>query len=385
MLRRVFGVMLLFSIWGVVFSGFATAELKLNVKSAILMDPQSGRILLNQNGDLRLPPASVTKVMTMLLIMEAIDRGKLSWDDRIPTTTTAAGMGGSQVFLKEGEELSLKDMVKAIAVVSANDASTAVAEYLYGSDEEFIDQMNLRAKRLKLKNTHFANETGLPDPDHYSTAHDLAIISRELLKHPKILKFTSIWMDSLREGKFTLKNTNDLIRVYAGADGIKTGHTDAAKFCLAATARRKGFRLLSVVMGAPSNGVRISETRRVLDYGFRNYQLRLLARPKREVGRVYNRTAIPEWIPAHVKKDFSVLVERGTDQTVITRLEPLAAFRLPLRSGQIIGYIIAKKDGKELDRAPVYTGVAVKKANFLTLGWRTVRDFFRGLFGKKQA
>jgi D-alanyl-D-alanine carboxypeptidase (penicillin-binding protein 5/6) len=385
MLRRVFKVILLISIWAFVFNGFVNAELKLNVKSAILMDPQSGRILLNQNGDLRLPPASVTKVMTMLLIMEAIDKGKLSWSDQIPTSTIAAGMGGSQVFLKEGEELSLKDMLKAIAVVSANDASTAVAEYLYGSDEEFIDQMNLRAKRLKLKNTHFVNETGLPDPDHYSSALDLALISRELWKHPKILKFTSIWMDSLRDGKFILKNTNDLIRYYAGADGLKTGHTQEAKFCLAATARRKGFHLLSVIMGASSNGMRVSETRRLLDYGFRNYQLQLLARPKREIGRLYNRRATPERIPVQVKEDFSVLVERGEGLGVTTRLDPVKALKLPLKSGQIIGHISAIKDGKELGRAPVYSSVAVKKANFLTLGWRAVRDFFHRLFGKKKA
>jgi D-alanyl-D-alanine carboxypeptidase (penicillin-binding protein 5/6) len=384
MLGNFFKAIFLYTIFSLVFNCIVFAELKLDVKSAVLMDPQNGRILLNQNGDLRLPPASVTKVMTMLLIMEEIDNGKISWNDRIPTTAIAAGMGGSQVFLKEGEELSLKEMLKAIAVVSANDASTAVAEYLYGSAEEFIDQMNLRARQLRLKNTHFVNETGLPDPDHYSSAYDLAAISRELVQHPKILEFTSIWMDSLRGGKFTLKNTNDLIRVYAGADGLKTGHTDEAKFCLSATARRKGFRLLSVIMGASSNAMRISETRRLLDYGFRNYELKTLAGGDKVIGRLYNRTTKPERIPVKVKRDFGVLVKRGEKQPITTRLQSRPALKLPLKAGQVIGYIKAIKAGKEIGRMPVYTTVPVKKANLWTLGWRTVRDFFLNLFGRKK-
>ena len=191
----------------------------IDARAAVLMDPLSGKVLFEQNKDRRWPPASVTKVMTMLLIMEAIDSGRVKWSDPIRTSAIAAGMGGSQVYLKEGEEFSLAEMFKAIAVVSANDASTAVAEHLYGSDRDFIDAMNQKAKALGLKNTHFVNETGLPDPNHYSSAYDLALISRELLKYPEVLKYTSIWMDTFRNGEFQLRNTNELIRVYRGADG----------------------------------------------------------------------------------------------------------------------------------------------------------------------
>ena len=247
-----------------------TLGLTVDARAAVLMDPVSGKVLYAQNENLRLPPASVTKVMTMLLILEAVDRKKVSWDEKIIVSATAAGMGGSQVYLKEGEEFTLRELFKTIAVVSANDASAAVAEYLYGSIEDFVDAMNLKARNLGLKNTHFANETGLPDPGHYSSAYDLAVMSRELLKYPEVLKFTSIWLDTFRDGQFTLRNTNELLKVYRGADGLKTGHTAEAKFCLAATAKKGEFRLLSVIMGASSDAKRVAETKKLLDYGYRN-------------------------------------------------------------------------------------------------------------------
>lgn len=361
----------------------AWAGFSIDARAAILMDPVSGKVLYAQNEHQRFPPASVTKVMTMLLIMEAVDSGRIGWNEKITTSATAAGMGGSQIYLKEGEEMTLREMFKAIAVVSANDASTAVAEHLYGSDVDFIDAMNTRAQKLKLKNTHFANETGLPDPDHYSSAYDLAVISRELLKYPEILKFTSIWMDSLRNGQFVLRNTNELIRVYRGADGLKTGHTSEAKYCLAATAKKGDLRLLSVILGAESDATRVAQTKRLLDYGFRNYQWKTVFESKKVIGRVYIKGAKQEQVPVQLRSDFGVVVERGKDFVVTTRITPIKNIKFPVKSGTRIGTVTAILDGKTIGQAPVYTTENVSKANFLVNGWRWIRDFFKNLFGRK--
>ncbi|HEY8464459.1 MAG TPA: D-alanyl-D-alanine carboxypeptidase family protein [Bacillota bacterium] len=358
-------------------------EFNIKAKAAVLMDPESGRVLFAQNERQRLPPASVTKVMTMLLIMEAVDSGRVKWDDKIPTSATAAGIGGSQVYLKEGETFTLHEMFKAIAVVSANDASTAVAEYLYGSGEDFIAAMNKRAQQLGLKNTHFANETGLPDPNHYSSAYDLAVISRELLKHHKILEYTSIRKDSLRDGRFVLYNTNDLIKVYPGADGLKTGHTAEAKFCLAATAKRDNLRLLSVILGAASNAERVAQTRRLLDYGFRTYERRVVRRKNATVGEIGFAEAQPAKVAVKVGADFTVLSERANAKPVITRLVKAENLRLPLAAGAKVGFLKAYQGETKLGQTPVYTTQPVKKANFLVLGWRALVNFIKNLLGMK--
>ncbi len=355
----------------------------IEAKAAILMDPVSGKILYAQNEHQRLPPASVTKVMTMLLIMEAVESGRIGWDEKIVTSKAAAGMGGSQIYLKEGEEMTLREMFKAIAVVSANDASTAIAEHLYGSDIDFVEAMNNRAQKLKLKNTHFANETGLPDPEHYSSAYDLAVISRELLKYPEVLKFTSIWMDSLRDGKFILRNTNELIRVYRGADGLKTGHTSEAKYCLAATAKKGDFRLLSVILGAESDAARVAQTKRLLDYGFRNFQWKPVFESKKVIGRVYIKGAKQEQVSVQLRSDFGVVVERGKELVVTTRITPDKNIKLPIKSGARIGTVSAVLEGKIIGQAPVYAAENVEEANFLVKGWRWIRDFFKSLFSKK--
>lgn len=355
----------------------------IDAKAAVLMDPLSGKILFEQNKDMRWPPASVTKVMTMLLIMEAVESGRVKWSDAIRTSAVAAGMGGSQVYLKEGEVFPLSEMFKTIAVVSANDASTAVAEHLYGSDRDFIEAMNKRAKELGLKNTHFANETGLPDPNHFSSAYDLALICRELLKYPEVLKYTSIWMDTFRGGEFQLRNTNELIRVYRGADGLKTGHTEEAKYCLAATAVKGNFRLLSVILGAASDAKRVAETKRLLDYGYRNYQWKLVEKAGQELGKVYLKQASPEMAPVKLNQDFGVLLERGGDKLVETELVPLVKLKFPVKAGGKVGLLRAVYQGETLAEAAVYTTVEVKRANFLVRGWRWLRDLIRGLFKRK--
>ena len=352
----------------------------IDARAAVLIDPISGKVLYGQDEHKRLPPASVTKVMTMLLIMEALDSGRVKWSDMIPTSRTAEGMGGSQIYLKEGEEMTLREMFKAIAVVSANDASTAVAEYLYGSDQDFIVAMNERARKLGLKDTHFANETGLPDPDHYSSAYDLAMMSRELLKHPQVPQFTSIWLDSLRGGKFMLRNTNELIKVYKGADGLKTGHTDEAGFCLSGTAKRNGFRLLSVVLGVKSDADRVFQTRRLLDYGFRTYQWKLLQKTGHLKETLYLSAASPSRVPVRIKEDFGILVERDRHPKVETRLVPLSPVKLPLGPGRPIGRLEAVGNGKVLASTPLYTVSNVRPVNFLVRGWRSFWDFVGRLF-----
>jgi D-alanyl-D-alanine carboxypeptidase (penicillin-binding protein 5/6) len=359
------------------------ADLTIKAKAAILMEPRSGRILFVQDERRRLPPASVTKLMTMLLIMEAVDRGKLRWEDRIPTSATAAGMGGSQVFLRQHETLTLREMFKAIAVVSANDASTAVAEYLYGSDEDFVNVMNRRTRRLGLRDTHFANETGLPDPNHYSSAFDLAMIARELLKYPEVLKYTAIWMDSIRAGKFILKNTNDLIKRYPGADGIKTGHTSEAKYCLAATAQKEGFRLLSVIMGADSNAERVAQTRRLLDYGFRNYEWRMIKPARAQVGEITIRKASPMRVTVETHAKFHVLRERDNQKPIRLRVEPLPDLKLPAGVDQKVGLLKAFQNEILMGSTPVYPTRPLKKANWLILMWRGFWGWIGGLFGKK--
>ncbi|MGE5581894.1 MAG: D-alanyl-D-alanine carboxypeptidase family protein [Bacillota bacterium] len=357
----------------------------IDARAAILMDPLTGKILYAQNEHQRLPPASVTKVMTMLLIMEAVHQRRVTWDEMIRTSATASRMGGSQVYLKEGEEYPLRDMFKAIAVVSANDASAAVAEHLYGSIQDFVEAMNEKAKVLGLKDTHFANETGLPDPEHYSSAYDLAVISRQLIaKYPEVLKFTSIWLDTFRSGQFTLRNTNELIRVYRGADGLKTGHTEEAKFCLSATAKKGDFRLLSVILGAVSDAKRVAETKRLLDFGYRNFQWKLLQKAGSRVGKVNLKDASPKQVPVKIKADFGAVVERGGDQLIKTRLVPKKNLRLPLKPGTVVATYQATVNGKVVGATEGYSTIKVNRANFLVRWWRSLWDLIHNLWpGKK--
>ncbi len=359
------------------------AEFSVTAKAAVLMDPVSGQVLYSQNAHAPLPPASVTKLMTMLIIMEAVAQKRVAWTDTIRTSTEASKMGGSQVYLREGEEMPLKEMFKAIAIVSANDASAAVAEHLFGSTIDFIDYMNKKAKELGLKNTHFANETGLPDPQHYSSAYDLAVISKELLKYPEITKYTSIWLDTLRNGKFMLKNTNNLLREYAPADGLKTGHTNEAKFCLAATAQKNDFRLVSVILGTPSDRKRIESTKRLLNYGFRNYKWTIVKKSGTTIKEAMLKNASPEKFDVKLKKDLAVLVEREKADHIKTKLIMNEKLKLPLKSGDTVGRLQAIVDDKIIGTTEVYTPIAIKEANLLVKGWRALATFFKNLLSGK--
>ena len=241
--------------------------------AAVLMEKETGAILYEQNAHDKLEPASVTKVMSLLLVLEAIDDGRLALDDMVTVSAHAASMGGSQVYLKEGEQMSVDDMLKAVAVVSGNDAAVALAEHLAGSEEGFVEQMNQRAAELGMTDTCFVNCTGLPAAGHLTSAHDIAVMSRALIQHPKIRDYTTIWMDSIRGGQFQLANTNKLVRFYEGATGLKTGSTDAAGYCLSATAERDGMELIAVVLKAKTSEQRFESAKSLLNFGFANYTL----------------------------------------------------------------------------------------------------------------
>lgn len=354
--------------------------LTIAARSAVLLDYESGRVLFEQNAHERLPPASVTKVMTLLLIMEAVESGRAGWNDPIQTSALAAGMGGSQIYLREGETFSLSEMTKAIAMVSANDASAAVAEHLYGSVDEFVDRMNARARELGLKDTHFQNEHGLPDPNHYSSAYDLAVISRELIRHPKILQWTSTWISHLRGGKFFMRNTNELIQKYRGADGLKTGHTDEAGFCLSATAKREGLRLVSVILGAESDAVRVAQTSNLLNYGFSNFARVVAARKGRQVGTVRIPEAGQPNVAVAAPQDFGVLVERGRERYIDKKVVPLARVKLPARKGEPVAELIVLSGNKEVGRTRLVAMTDVRRANFIVRFFRWLSDMVKGLF-----
>ena len=255
----------------------AEAPVEVHAPSAILMDAATGTVLFEKNADDRREPASVTKVMTLLLVMEALDAGQIGWNDRVTASAAAAGKGGSQIYLEEGEQLSMDEMLKSVVVSSANDCATALAEHVAGSEAAFTAKMNLRAAELGMNNTHFVNCTGLDDEpeakEHLTTARDIAIMSRELLRHDAIRRYTTIWMDTVRDGAFGLSNTNKLVRFYEGTTGLKTGYTSRAGHCLSASAKRDGIELIAVILGADSSSHRFEDAKALLNWGFANYAL----------------------------------------------------------------------------------------------------------------
>ena len=365
----------------------AVPELK--SKSAILIDSETGQVLYEKDPDTRLAPASITKVMTMLLAMDAVEAGKVSLDDMVVTSTAASQIGGSQIWLMEGEEMKFGDMMKAVAIVSANDAAFALAEHLAGTEQDFVRLMNEKAAELNMTNTHFQNSDGLPAPDHYSSARDIAIMSRELItKHPEILEWTSTWTDWLqrlhpraKQKESFLRNTNELVIKYPGADGLKTGMTDEAGFCLSATAKKNDMRLISVVMGLPSNDVRLDDTIKLLNYGFREFDRVVLANQGKVVGTVRIPNGRQEIVNAGVDKDSVILIEKGKMDLIRTEFVPDES-KAPIKQGERLGQVIVSLDDKELTRVDIVSTADVERAGFFTVLSRTIRDFFRGLFGR---
>ncbi len=350
--------------------------LDFDCKSAVLMEAETGRILYAKNPDEALPPASVTKVMTLLLVMEAVDSGKIKLDDMVTASEHAASMGGSQIYLKVGEQMSVEDMIKSVVISSANDAACALAEFVSGSEESFVKAMNARAKELGMENTNFENTNGLDDTaqNHVISAKDIAIMSRELIKHPKILEYSSIWMDTIRDGAFGLTNTNRLVRFYKGCTGLKTGSTSKAGFCISATAERDGMSLICVIMGAPTRDVRNAAATSLLDWGFANYGKFSYAGGEFENIKVIG--GVSDSIKA--KHDmFSCILEKDGLSKVQFNIELPENISAPVKSGDVIGKVVFTLDGREIGKVDIYAAENVDKISFLGLWYRMIAGALR--------
>lgn len=353
----------------------APLDMDIPAKSALLMDISTGTILYEQNAHTALAPASVTKVMTLLLIMEAIDTGKIGWEDTVTASETAAAKGGSQIYLKVGETMSVSDMVKSIAVSSANDCACAMAEHIAGSEAAFVTVMNARAKELGMNDTNFVNCTGLDDAleagQHRTSAYDIALMSRELMKHhPDIKKFTTIWMDTVRNGEFGLSNTNKMVRFYPGATGLKTGFTAAAGYCLSATAEREGLELVAVVMGCETSKERFASCKALLDYGFANYSL---IRPETEEDlTVPVKLGKKAKVQAVLSQEDAMLIDKAQKNTVTTEVTLDASVNAPVSRGQRLGTMTVKSGEQVLAQIPLVAKDGVQK--------KTLGDVFSDLF-----
>lgn len=351
-------------------------DLGLNAKSAILMEESTGNILYESNPDERLPIASVTKVMTMLLIMEAVDSGKISLDDMVTVSENAMSYGGSTMFLETGEQLTVNDMLKGIAVASANDGCVAMAEHLAGSESAFVDMMNEKAKELGMENTHFMNTNGLDEDDHYSSARDVAIMSRELMKHETIFNYTSIWMDTLRGGKFQLANTNKLIRFYDGANGLKTGSTSKALCCLSAAAKRNDMQLIAVVLGAPTSAERFASAKSLLDYGFANYAVNTQITAGDEVQNIAVEKGVDKEVGVVAGDSCSTLVKKGQEDNITKEIKIDETITAPIEAGQKIGTMTISRDGEVIADIDLNASSAVEKKGIGLI----IKDFFATIF-----
>lgn len=343
-------------------------------KSAILMEQTTLSPLYEQNADEKVQIASVTKIMTMLLIMEALQSGKIKYTDMVETSEYAASMGGSQVFLEPGEQMSVDDMLKAICVSSGNDAAVAMAEFVGGSSEAFVEMMNRRAKELGAKNTHFINCNGLDETEeHYSTARDIALISCELLKHKDIQKYTKIWMDTIREGKFGLSNTNRLIRFYKGANGIKTGSTSAAKYCLSASAERDGMQLVVVVLGAPSTQERFGGATKLLDYGFANYAVFKGGEKEKSVN-VKLCGGEEDFVPCRIAFGENLVVKKGEEKNIKTNITLEKELKAPVKKGTKAGMIRYTLGEKQIAEKEILTDCDAKRISYFKMYLRLLKS-----------
>ena len=343
------------------------AQLKVAGKSALLMEKDTGTVLFESNAHERLAPASVTKVMTMLLIMEAVDSGKIAMTDTVTASEAAAAKGGSQIYLKAGETMSVSDMLKAIAVSSANDCACAMAEHIAGSEEAFVAQMNSKAAELGMKDTYFVNCTGLDDgenaSEHKTSAHDIALMSRELLKkHPDIKKFTTIWMDTVRDGAFGLSNTNKLVRFYQGATGLKTGFTSGAGYCLSATAQRDGMELIAVVMGADTSANRNAACKQLLDYGFANYALILPELTEAE--QISVKLGKADSVTAVLAETEGLLIDKAQKGAVSMELTVEEFITAPVSRGQRVGTLTVKAGEQFLKEVALVAAESVQRMSF---------------------
>ena len=370
---------------GFSLSAFAaeTDALQLKSKSAVLMDAGTGTVLYEKNSHEAMPPASVTKVMTLLLIYEAEAAGQFGWEETVQVSEHAASMGGSQVFLEPGETQTASELTKCIAIASANDAAVAMAEFVAGSEEAFVERMNRKAEELGMQETHFVNACGLDVDGHETSAYDIALMSRELMtKFPEIQKYTTTWQDTIihktrkGESEFGLTNTNKLIKWYEGATGLKTGSTGKALYCLSGTAERNGMHLIGVVMAAPDFKLRFQETMKLLDYGFANYSAEKGLPAGKEMGRIPVTKGMEDSVSAVVQEEISILLKKDIGGEWETKAELLPAMDAPVAAGEKVGELIYLLHGKEVGRTDLITAEAVEKANINTMLQRMLRQWF---------
>lgn len=345
-------------------------DLGLTSKSAILMDADTGSIFYEMNSHDKLPPASVTKVMTLLLIFEAIDNGKIKWDDMVSVSDHAASMGGSQVFLEPLEQQTVETMVKCISIASANDASVAMAEYIGGSEQGFVDMMNARAKELGMNDTNFENACGLDTDGHVTSANDIALMSRQLIKnHPKISEFATTWMDTIThktrkgESEFGLSNTNKLVKWYSGATGLKTGSTGKALFCLSGTAEKDGLKLVAVIMGGPTSATRFREAMQLLDYGFANFAVLKGHEKGTPCDDIPVYKGKQDTVPTEILTEISAAVKKGDSSSLTEEIVMDEYVTAPFEKGTKVGEIIYSVNGEEIGRSDIVTSADMEKIN----------------------
>lgn len=372
-------IAMLISVTPVAFAKESSVELADRAKSAVLIERDTGTILYDKNSDQKLPPASMTKIMTMLLIMEALEKNQIKMDEKVRTSEYAASMGGSQIFLEPGEEMTVEQMLKGIAIGSGNDASVAMAEKIAGSAEAFVEMMNKKVEELGLKNTHFKNPTGLPEADHYSSAQDMALMAKELLKYEEITKYTGKYEDYLREGtdkKFWLVNTNRLVKFYPGVDGVKTGFTNEAKYCLTATAKKDNMRVIAVVFGADTPKDRNAQVTKMLDYAFSQYQTHPLFKKDQILTKMKVSKGSENEANLMTSEPISILTKKGENvDDVIQEIVMKKDVRAPIKRGDELGSLQLKKDEKIIAESKLVAEKNIDEASWWKLFKRVMGDF----------
>ena len=376
MSKRIFAIVLSLALVCSFLPSAGAEGLDIPAPSAILMDAATGTILFEKNADERLPPASVTKVMTLLLVMEALDSGRIGWDDTVIASENAAAKGGSQVYLEVGEQMSMDEMLKSVVVSSANDCATALAEHIAGSEAAFVEMMNARAQELGLTDTHYVNCTGLDDEpnaaEHLTTAHDIAVISRELLRHDEIRKYTTIWMDTVRDGKFGLSNTNKLVRFYEGTTGLKTGYTSAAGHCISASAKRDGIELIAVVLNCSSSTDRFQSAKALLDYGFANYAL-VNAEPDEPLKPLHVILGTQDTLTPVLQETAPILIEKGEQSKIVKTVSVCEEIAAPVTAGQQLGTLTLSAGERVLAEIPIIAPETVERLTLWELTLRLLR------------
>ena len=374
---------LIFSIASVRAQEDENVVLAENAKSAIMLEASTGKIIFEKNKDEQLPMASMTKMMTLLLIMENISNGNLKWDDKVTTSEHAASMGGSQIFLEVGEQMTVEELVKGICIGSGNDAAVAMAERIGGTEANFVKMMNDKVSEMGLKNTHFENACGLDSKEHYSSAYDMGMIARELVKYDKILEYTGTYEDYLRKNtdkSFWLVNTNKLVRYYPGVDGLKTGYTDSALYCITTTAVRNNMRLITVVMGEPSSSIRNSDTTSMLDYGFNKYQVDSLVSKDTVVDTKEVSLGKKRVVNIVPKEDVNVLNEKTGTKRNITYRAKIDSIKAPVKRGDVVGKIMVIEDDKVIMTIDATVSEDIDKASIVTIYIRDIIDMMKGLY-----